>query len=213
MLLEIHPQNPQPRLIQQVVECLRNDGIIIYPTDTVYAIGCNIHSKKAIERICKLRGINPEKANLSCVCEDLKIIGDYALHVDTNVFKLMKMAFPGPYTFILQASKNIPRHFQSRRKTVGIRVIDHAVPTEIVRLLGNPILTASLKGEDDFEEYPTEPWEMHDRFSHLVDYVIDCGTGGTEGSTIIDASEGAGNITVVREGAGDIRRLGIELQE
>lgn len=220
MLLEIHPENPQERHLRTIVDCLKNDGVIIYPTDTVYGIGCDITSRKAVERVCQIRGLNPEKAQLACICEDLKIMGDYALHVSTPVFKIMKQAVPGPYTFILQASKNVPRHFQHRRKTVGLRVVDHPIVNSIVKMLGNPLLSASLKSDEVpvgsgsmwVDEYDTDPWAIHEKYGHLVDYVIDGGIGGIVGSTILDCSAGDDSIIVVREGLGDLTKLGIEIE-
>ncbi|MCS6903863.1 MAG: L-threonylcarbamoyladenylate synthase [Bacteroidia bacterium] len=202
MLLKIHKDNPQPRLIEKVVECLKNDGVIIYPTDTVYGLGCDIKSKKAIERICLIKNLDPEKNHFSCICENVSIISEYAVGVSTPVYKLMKKALPGPYTFILKASKNIPRHFQSPKKTVGIRVVDHPIPTEIVRLLGNPIVTTSLKHEDEIIEYNTDPELIYEKYKKLVDIVIDAGAGGNIPSTVIDCSD-ENNITVLREGLGD----------
>lgn len=213
MFLQIHPDNPQERMVKQVVDCLKAGGIIIYPTDTVYGLGCDIHNKKAIERICRIKGIKPEKAMLSCVCEDFKTMGNYTLHVHTPIFKMMKRVLPGPYTFILEASDQIPRHFQSKRKTVGIRVIDNPIATEIVRQLGNPIVSTSLREDDDIEEYITDPEMIHERYEHLVDMVIDGGIGGWKGSTIIDCSRGEGDIVVIREGVGSIANLGLEIRE
>jgi tRNA threonylcarbamoyl adenosine modification protein (Sua5/YciO/YrdC/YwlC family) len=202
ILLKIHKENPQERLLQKVVACLQNDGVIIYPTDTVYGLGCDIKSKKAIERICLIKNLSPEKANFSCICQDLSIISEYAIGVTTPVYKLMKKALPGPYTFILKASKNIPRHFQSPKKTVGIRVVDNPIPTEIVRLLGNPIVTTSLKHEDEILEYNTDPELIYDRYKKVVDIVIDGGAGGNIPSTVIDCSN-ENEILVLREGLGD----------
>lgn len=213
MLLTIHPDNPQERLIQEVTECLKNGGIIIYPTDTVYGLGCDIHNKKAIEAICRIKGIKPEKALFSCICEDFKRIGDYTVHVHTPIFKLMKRVLPGPFTFILEASHNIPRHFQSKRKTVGIRVVDNAITNAIVRALGNPLLTTSLRADEDLESYMTDPELIFERYEKLVDIVIDGGSGGTEGSTILDCSLGEDKIVLIREGAGKLTDLGIEVSE
>lgn len=210
MLLSIHPQNPQERAIKQVVECLQNGGIIIYPTDTVYGLGCDIHNKKAIERICRIKGINPEKAMLSCICEDFKILGEYVLHLDNTVFKMMKRVLPGPYTFILEASKNIPRHFQSKKKTVGIRVVDNAIATAIVKALGNPIVSTSLRDDDEIQEYLHDPELIYERYENIVDIVIDGGPGGLEGSTIVDCSKGGDDIVIIREGKGSLEDLGIE---
>ncbi len=204
MLLKIHPENPQERQINQAVDILRNGGVIIYPTDTVYGIGCDITNKNAVQRVAKLKGVDPAKANFACICESVAIIGEYANQVDTPTYKLMKRLLPGPYTVILRASKKVPRHFQSKKKTVGIRVVDNNIPTELVKVLGNPILTTSLKHEDDVLEYRTDPELIHERFGKQVDAVIDGGYGGNEGSTIIDASNGFDEIEVVREGLGPV---------
>lgn len=200
--LEIHPENPQPRLISQVVKTLISGGIIIYPTDTVYALGCDIQNKKALERVCQLKGINPEKALFSCICPDLKTVSEYAIHFSTPIFKMMKSACPGPYTFILEASKNIPKHFQSRRKTVGVRIVDHPTALALVKELGRPILTTSLP--TDSEDYPVDPEEIFAQWGNQVDIMIDGGWGLNQVSTIIDCSRGDENIEVIREGAGAI---------
>jgi tRNA threonylcarbamoyl adenosine modification protein (Sua5/YciO/YrdC/YwlC family) len=200
--IAVHPENPQPRFIQQIVKCLDDGGIIIYPTDTVYALGCDINNKRALERVCQLKGINPEKALFSCICPDLKTVSEYAIHISTPIFKMMKRACPGPYTFILEASKNIPKHFQSRRKTVGVRIVDHPIPLALVQGLGRPIMTTSLPGEA--EEYPTDPDEIFDLWGKQVDIVVDGGWGNMLASTVIDCSQGDENIEVVREGAGPI---------
>ena len=201
--LEIHPGNPQPRFIQQVVKCLENGGVIIYPTDTVYALGCDIQSKKALERVCQIKGINPEKALFSCICPDLKTVSEYAINFSTPIFKMMKTACPGPYTFILEASKNIPKHFQSRRKTVGVRIVDHATALALVKELGGPILTTSLP-TDELEDYPMDPDEIFEAWGKQVDMMIDGGWGGNAVSTIIDCSRGDDQIEVIRQDAGPI---------
>jgi tRNA threonylcarbamoyl adenosine modification protein (Sua5/YciO/YrdC/YwlC family) len=200
--LEIHPQNPQPRFIQQAVKSLETGGVIIYPTDTVYAIGCDIQNKKALERVCQIKGIDPEKSNFSCICPDLKTVSEYAIHISDTVFKMMRRACPGPYTFILEASKNIPKHFQSRRKTVGVRIVDHPIPLAMVGALGRPIMTSSLPGSDD--DYPMDPEEIYERYGHLVSMMIDGGWGGNQASTVIDCSRGDENIEVLREGLGSL---------
>lgn len=202
MLLKINKDNPQERLLEKVVEALRNDGVIIYPTDTVYGLGCDINSKKAIERICQIKGVDPEKVSFSCICSDVSILSDYAVGVSTPIYKLMRRALPGPYTFIVKASKKIPRHFQSKRKTVGIRVVDNNIPTEIVRMLGNPILTTSLKTDPEAEEYATDPELIFERYQKLVDFVIDGGIGGINASTVIDCTED--EPIVLREGLGSL---------
>ena len=203
--LEIHPVNPQERLLNEAVKVLRKGGIIIYPTDTVYAIGCDIESKKALEKVCQIKGIKPEKALFSCICADMKQMGELAIHVSTPMYKTMKRALPGPYTFILEASKNIPRHFQSRRKTVGIRLTDHPIPQRLVELLGRPILSTSLKDDSDVYEYdPDDIWE---RYGKRVDVFIDGGWGGSEASTIIVFTQDGDTPVVLREGLGNLEIL------
>lgn len=205
MLIRIHPENPQPRELDRVVEILRDGGVIIYPTDTVYGVGCDITNKKAVERVAKLKGEKVEKANLSIICYDLSHISDYAKHVDNRTFKMMKKGLPGPFTFILEASNNIPKMFTAKKKTIGIRIPDHNIPREIVRLLGNPIVTTSIKDEDEMIEYSTDPELIHEKFENLVDCVIDGGYGNQVASTIVDCS--SGEIEVIREGLGDINDL------
>jgi tRNA threonylcarbamoyl adenosine modification protein (Sua5/YciO/YrdC/YwlC family) len=200
--IEIHPQNPQARLIKQVVDCLQDGGIIIYPTDTVYALGCDIQSKKALERVCQIKGIDPEKSRFTCICPDFKSVGEYAIHISNPVFKAMRRALPGPYTFILEASKSIPRHFQSRRKTVGVRVTEHPIPQSIVEMLGRPILSSSLPVDDGLPL--ADPDEIYLQFGRRVDMVIDGGWGGTEPSTVVDCTSENEEWEVVREGAGPV---------
>lgn len=207
--LEIHPQNPQARRIQQAVDCVESGGVIIYPTDTVYGLGCDIQNRKALERVCQIKGIDPDKAQFSCICPDLKTVSQYVVHLSDTVFKLMRSACPGPYTFILEASKNIPRHFQSRRKTVGVRIVDHPIPLALVAALGRPLLSTSLPGTGEGEdslgrEYPTDPEEILELFGSRVDMVIDGGWGGSLPSTVIDCSRGDHAIEVLREGLGSL---------
>ena len=198
--VNIHPDNPQQRLIAQAVKTLQNHGVIIYPTDTVYAIGCDINSKKALEKVCQLKGIKPEKALFSCICRDMKDVGEYAVHVSNSMFKTMKRVLPGPYTFILEASKNIPRHFQSKRKTVGIRVTDHQIPLALVEALGRPILSTSLKDDDGVYLY--DPDEIFEQYGKRVDLILDGSWGGSEASTVIDYTQGEDEPIVLREGLG-----------
>lgn len=212
MLISLHPLNPQPRLLERAAECLRDGGVIVYPTDTLYALGCDIENKKAVERICRIKGIDPEKAHLTCMCESVSIISQYANHVDTGVYKLMKRALPGPYTFILEASKKIPRHFQ-HKKTVGIRVADHPVALGLVQLLGNPIASISLPEDEEGEGYDNDPYQIEERFGHLTDMVLDCGPGRLEPSTVIDCSQGESRISIIRLGSGSLEALGLELIE
>jgi tRNA threonylcarbamoyl adenosine modification protein (Sua5/YciO/YrdC/YwlC family) len=202
MLIRIHPDNPQPRQIQSVVECMRKGGVIIYPTDTVYGIGCDINSRKAVERVCQIRGIKPEKATFSFICSDLSNISEYCSQIDNAVFKLMKSVLPGPYTFILGANSRVPKMLHSKRHTVGIRIPDNRIPLAIVQELGNPIMTASLRDDDDLIEYGTDPELIHERYGDMVDMVIDGGYGGLEASTVLDCADG--DITLVREGKGPI---------
>jgi len=210
-LIRINPYNPQGRFIKQVINCLKNDGVIIYPTDTVYAFGCDIQSKKALTKVARLKGLDPKKAQFSCICSNMKEVGEYANQISTPVYKMMKRAFPGPYTFILQASKRIPRHFQSRKKTVGIRISNHQIPLEIVKLLGNPILTASLKTDDEILEYEADPEIIFEEYGNKVDFVIDGGFGGILPSTVIDCTDSSGQIEILREGQGELAPLGLSI--
>ena len=212
MLLKIHPDNPQERYLEQVVDVLRSGGVIIYPTDTVYGLGCDIQNKKAVEKVCQIKGLDPAKTHLSCVCEDISIIGSYASRVDDDTFKLMKRALPGPYTFILKASKKIPRHFQ-HKKTVGIRVTSNRIPVQLARMLGNPIASISLPLDEERNEYNLNPELIHERFRGIVDLVVDGGEGNYEASTVIDCSEGAQEMEVIRVGSGPLEPLGLVLEE
>lgn len=202
MLLRIHPDDPQPRHIQMVVDCLRKGGVIIYPTDTVYGIGCDINSRKAVERVCQIRGIKPEKATFSFICSDLSNISEYCAQVDNTVFKLMKRVLPGPYTFILGANSKVPKILHSKRHTVGIRIPNHRIPMAIVGALGNPIMSASVHDEDALIEYSTDPELIHERFGDMVDIVIDGGYGGLEASTVLNCADD--DIEVIREGKGPV---------
>jgi tRNA threonylcarbamoyl adenosine modification protein (Sua5/YciO/YrdC/YwlC family) len=201
MLLSIHPQNPQQRLLSQVADCLKNGGIIIYPTDTIYGLGCDIYQPKAIERICKIKNIDPQKAQLSFICRDLSHLSDYTKSIDTPLYRVLKNYLPGPYTFILPASKAVPKLLKSNKDTVGIRVPDNVICRSILETLGNPILSASLPGEM-VEEY-TDPEIIYDKFGKLVDYVIDGGIGGIVPSTVIDCT--TDEWTVIRQGLGEWR--------
>ncbi len=201
MLIHIHPDNPQERLIRQVAGVLRNGGVIIYPTDTIYGLGCDITQQKAVERICRIKGVDPQKAALSFVCSDLSDLSHYARQLDTTVYRTLKQYLPGPYTFILEASRQVPKILKTKRDTVGIRVPDNNIARSIVKELGNPILSASLPGEY-VEEY-TDPELIHDKFEKQVDLVIDGGIGGMVPSTIISFVNGEAE--VLREGAGEVR--------
>ncbi len=199
MLLHIHPQNPQPRVVKQVVDCLKSGGVIIYPTDTIYGIGCDIQQHRAIERICTIKHIDPQKSQLSFICRDLSNLSDYTKSIDTPLYRMLKNHLPGPYTFILPASKLVPKILQSKKSTIGLRVPDNAICQAILSELGNPILSASLPGTM-VEEY-TDPEIIHDRFEHLVDFVIDGGPGGMTPSTIVDCT--SDEWVVTRQGLGE----------
>lgn len=199
--IRIHPQTPEERKIVQVVSVLREGGVIIYPTDTVYGLGCDIHNTRAVERVARIKGIRPNKNNFSFICYDLSHIADYA-RVSNQAFKLMKRELPGPFTFLLEASSRVPRILNTNKKTVGIRVPNHPIPRLIVRELGNPILTTSIKDTDEILEYPTDPEEIFERFQHLVDIVIDGGYGGNIPSTIIDATRD--DFEIIRQGLGEV---------
>ena len=201
-LLKIHPANPELRKILYVVKTLMKGGIIVYPTDTVYGLGCNLMNKKAIERVCQLLEIKPHKLDLSFICQDLSQISEYARRIDTPVFKMLKKALPGPFTFILESSSKVPKILDVNKKTVGIRIPDHAVPRMIVENLGNPLITASIKSEDAIREYTTDPEEIYEDLKHLVDIVIDSGAGGNVPSTVVDCTHQT--IEIIRQGRGDL---------
>ncbi|MCP2043565.1 L-threonylcarbamoyladenylate synthase [Pontibacter sp. HSC-36F09] len=200
VFLHIHPDNPQPKRIQEAVEILRNGGVIIYPTDTIYGLGCDIHNTRAVERVCQIKGVKPDKVNLSFICSDLTHISDYA-KIDTPTYKVMKKALPGPFTFVLDASSRVPRYAGSKKKTVGIRVPDNKIALALVQELGNPILSTSIRDEDEVLEYSTDPELIYEKYRNLVDAVIDGGPGQNVASTVVDV---ANNFEVLREGAGDI---------
>lgn len=198
MLLHIHPDNPQPRLIKQVVESLQQGGIIIYPTDTVYGLGCDILQQRAVERICRIKNVEPKKAQLSFVCSDLSHLSDFAKPISNPTYRILKDYLPGPYTFILQASKMVPKILQSKKDTIGLRIPNNAIAMAIIKELGRPILSASLPGEM-VEDY-TDPEVMYENFMNEVDFVIDGGIGGTVPSTVIDCTEE--EPVLIREGLG-----------
>ncbi len=202
MLIKIYPENPNPKAIEQVVEVLKKGGLIIYPTDTVYGLGCDITNQKAIEKICRIRGIKPEKANFSFICSDLSHISDYIKPIDTATFRLLKKALPGPFTFILNANNNVPKLLSANKRTVGIRVPDNEIAREIVRQLGNPILSTSIRDDDDVIEYSTDPELIHEKYEQLVDLVIDGGFGDNEASTVVDCT--SGEFEIIREGKGNL---------
>lgn len=204
-LIKIYPENPDPKRIQQVLNVLRNGGIIIYPTDTIYGMGCDITNQKAIERVCQIKGVKPQKQNFSFICYDLSNISDYTRAVSTPVFKLMKKALPGPFTFILNANNNVPKLLNNKKKTVGIRIPDHIIPRTLVRELGQPILTTSIRDEDDVIEYSTDPELIYEKYRDLVDQVIDGGYGNNVASTIVDCT--GDEIVIVRQGLGELEDI------
>jgi tRNA threonylcarbamoyl adenosine modification protein (Sua5/YciO/YrdC/YwlC family) len=202
MLIKIYPENPNEKVIQQVVDVLTKGGIIIYPTDTVYGMGCDISNSKAIEKICKIRGIKPEKANFSFICYDLSHISDFTRQIDNETYRVIKKALPGPFTFIFNANKNVPKLLSSNKKTVGIRVPDNTIARSIVKMLGNPIISTSIHDDDEIIEYSTDPELIHEKYEDIVDLVIDGGYGDNEPSTIVDCSEG--EFEIIRQGKGDL---------
>ena len=200
-LIKIHPLNPEKRKIQHAVDVLREGGIIIYPTDTIYGIGCDLMNRKSIERLCHVIGIKPQKLDLSFICNDLSHISEYVKRIDTPVFKILKKSLPGPFTFILESSSRVPRILNVNKKTVGIRIPDHAIPREIVVQLGNPLINSSIKDHDVIKEYTTDPEEIYEDFKHSVDLVIDGGSGNNIPSSVIDCT--GNQIVIVRQGMGN----------
>ncbi len=198
--IKIYPENPNEKEIARVVKILRDGGLIIYPTDTVYGLGCDITNTKALERIARIKGIKLDKANFSFVCSDLSNLSDYVKQIDTATFKILKRSLPGPYTFILPGNNNLPKEFK-KKNTVGIRVPDNNIALEIVRQLGNPIVSTSIHDDDEVLEYSTDPELIFEKWQNLVDAVIDGGYGDNTASTIIDLS--GDEPIVVREGKGD----------
>ncbi|MGM5470200.1 L-threonylcarbamoyladenylate synthase [Flavobacteriaceae bacterium LMO-SS05] len=199
--IRIYEENPNEKEIQKVIDVLRNGGLIIYPTDTVYALGCDINNNKALERIARIKNVKLEKANFSFVCYDLSNLSDYVKQISTTTFKILKRALPGPYTFILPGAKTLPSAFK-KKKTVGIRIPGNNIPLEIVKQLGNPIISTSIYDEDAILEYTTDPELIYEKWDHLVDLVIDGGYGDNEPSTIIDLSED--EPIIVRKGKGSL---------
>lgn len=199
--IKIYPENPNPKEINRVVDILRKGGLIIYPTDTVYGLGCDITNTKALERIARIKGVKLAKANWSFICADLSNLSDYVRQIDTATFKILKRALPGPYTFILPGNNNLPKEFKKKR-TVGIRVPDNNIARTLVTVLGNPIISTSIRDEDELLEYTTDPELIYEKWQNLVDAVIDGGYGDNVASTVIDLSEG--EPIVIREGKGSL---------
>jgi tRNA threonylcarbamoyl adenosine modification protein (Sua5/YciO/YrdC/YwlC family) len=199
MILHVHPENPQPRQIKSIVETLQRGGVIIYPTDTIYGLGCDIFQHKAIEKICRIKKIDPHKARLSFICYDLSQLSDFSKQLSRPIYRLLKECLPGPYTFILPASKQVPKILQSKKDTIGLRVPDNNIARSIVKELGHPILSASLPGEA-VEDY-TDPEIMYENFMNEADVVVDGGIGSTVPSTVIDCTQE--KPVLIRQGAGE----------
>ncbi|HKO77310.1 MAG TPA: L-threonylcarbamoyladenylate synthase [Flavobacterium sp.] len=200
-IIKIYPDKPSEAAIAKVVKVLQDGGLVIYPTDTVYGLGCDITNSRALEKIAKIKGVKLEKANFSFICHDLSNLSDYVKQIDTSTFKLLKRALPGPYTFILPGNNNLPKEFK-KKTTVGIRVPDNSIALEIVRQLGNPIVSTSIRDEDEVIEYTTDPELIFEKWQNLVDLVVDGGYGDNVGSTIIDLS--GDEPIIVREGKGSL---------
>lgn len=202
MLLQVHPDNPNPREIAMAIDALQNNGLIIYPTDTVYGLAWDINSPKAFDRIVKIKGKNALKENFSMVCQDISQVSQFTLHISNTIFKLLKQNLPGPFTFILNANNNVPRFYKSKKRTVGIRIPNNNIALDIVEKLGHPIMTTSLHHEDEILDYMTDPELIHEKYDHLVDYVIDGGYGNNEASTIVDCT--GDDIEIIRQGIGEL---------
>ena len=200
MFLKLHSENPNPRYIKMIIECLENDGVIIFPTDTIYAIGCSVNSTKALDRIARIKGVKKEKANFSFIFHDLSMLSEFTRPINNDVFKMMKRNLPGAFTFIVEANNNVPKLFKNNKKTIGIRIPDQPIITNIVRELGSPIITTSIIDEDEISGFMTDPEEINDVYRDKVDIIIDGGFGNKEESTIVDCTDN--EIVVLREGKG-----------
>lgn len=199
-LIKLYNENPNPKTINNIVSELRNGAVIIYPTDTIYGIGCDIYNKKAVERVARITGQNPAKANFSIICHDLSQLSDYSKPISNDVFKVMKKNLPGAFTFILNANNNVPKLFSGKKKTIGIRIPDNNIIRELVKELGNPVITTSIHDDDEIVEYSTDPELIHEKYEKLVDIVIDGGFGDNTPSTVIDCTDNA--LEIIREGKG-----------
>lgn len=202
MLVKLYPENPSQRHLSTIKECLMDGGVIIYPTDTVYSFGGNSTSTKALDKIARLKGTKKEKANFSLIFNDLTHLSNYTRPFDKTIFKLLKKHLPGPFTFILRANNQVPKLFQNRKKSIGIRIPNHPIPMEIVKLIGNPLVTASIHADDKIIEYETDPEIIHDEWGDKVDLVIDSGFSGNIPSTVVDCS--LGDIEIIRQGLGEL---------
>ncbi|MBK6621371.1 MAG: threonylcarbamoyl-AMP synthase [Saprospirales bacterium] len=203
MLLPIHPVDPEGRKIQQVIQVLGAGGVIAYPTDTIYGLGCDLLQPKAIERVCRIRQLDPQKALLTLICKDISQIAGYAHQIDNEVFRLLKKNLPGPFTFILRAGNQLPKTLKNRKGTIGVRMPDHRITQAILEVLQRPMLSATLRSDDYEEEYENDPEEINEHFGNLVDLVIDGGIGGRIPSTVVDCT--GDEPSIIREGAGELR--------
>lgn len=206
MLLEISPYHIDDRKINQIVAVLNKGGIVVYPTDSVYSMGCSLKAPKAIKELARIKGVKPKQANFSLICKDLSSLSEYTKNVSRPVFRVMNKALPGPFTFILNASIAIPKLFDSSKKTVGIRIPNNAITLQIIEALGSPLVSTSIHDEDDILEYTTDPYAIHENYENKVAIVIDGGYGNNEATTVVDCTDG--DIEIVREGIGDISLLG-----
>lgn len=202
MLVEINENNIDHRLIQQAVEQIKKGGIIIFPTDTVYAMGCDLYNKKALKRLAQLKDVKLGKANFSIICPDMSDLSKYVRHMDRPTFKVLNKSLPGPFTFIMEATNEIPRLFDTNRKEIGIRIPDNQIVLEIVRELGNPIATTSLHTDDEILDYFIDPYQIYERYDETVDMIIDGGYGNLVASTIVDCTNG--RLEIVRQGIGEL---------
>ena len=200
MFLKLHSENPNPRYVKMIIECLENDGVIIFPTDTIYAIGCSVNSSKALDKIARIKGTKKEKANFSFIFHDLSMLSEFTRPINNDVFKMMKRNLPGAFTFIVEANNNVPKLFKNNKKTIGIRIPDQPIITNIVRELGCPIITTSIIDEDEISGFMTDPEEINEAYKDKVDIIIDGGFGNKEESTIVDCTDN--EIVILREGRG-----------
>ena len=205
MLITIHPKNPEIKKIESVVDCLKKGGVIIYPTDAVYSIGCDLMNARAVERVAKIKGIAVENANFSLMCSELAQAANYVKPFDTNTFKLLKKALPGPFTFILEASSTVPKIFKNKKKTIGIRIPDNKIIHEIVKLLGNPLIATSVHDDDEVIEYTTDPELIYEKYYTTIDLLVNGGYGHNTATTIVDLSNN--DLEIIREGLGDIKKF------
>lgn len=200
-LIKLYEDHTDADTLKKIAGIMKNGGLVIFPTDTVYGLGCDLHNKKALEKVARIKGVKLEKAPLSFICSDLKNLSDHVAQIETRTFKVLKRSLPGPYTFILPGSNNLPSAFR-KKKTVGIRIPNNNIALKLVECLGNPMASTSIKSEDEVLEYLTDPSLIYDKWKHQVDVVIDAGYGGIEASTVIDLTTGEPEL--VREGKGDL---------